>query len=77
MSLRNSIQQSVCPNARNGSPDAKRSWDDGKDLSHIGVVCYIAEHTLHHANVAIEDASDTSTWAFLQSTFGRVSISPT
>ena len=36
------------------------------------MVGYIAEHALHHANVAIEDASDTSTWAFLQSTFGQV-----
>ena len=64
------MRQPVCPNARDGTPDAKSGWHDGKDLSHIGVVGYIAEQTLHHPNVAIEDSSDTSTWTFLQSTFG-------
>ena len=60
------MHQSEYPNARNGNPDAKRSWHHGKDPSHIGMVGDIAEYTLHHPDVAIEDTGDTSTWASLQ-----------
>ena len=64
--LSNPIQQSECSNARDGSPRAENSWHHSKNPSHIGVVGYIAEYTLHDSNVAIEDASNTSTSASLQ-----------
>jgi hypothetical protein len=67
--LSNPIHHSEYPNARDGSTDTKDGWCESKDMSHIGMVGYIAEHALRHPDVAIEDASDTSTWASLQLSF--------
>lgn len=56
-----SLSQLVCLYARDGSPNAKNDWYHGKCLGHIGIVGQIAEDTLHHSNVAVEHAGDTTT----------------
>ena len=61
VSLGMSLHPSICPNARDGSPNAKNDWHNGKNLSHIGMVGDITNHALHHSDVAIEHASDTPT----------------